>query len=298
MVRPPQGRVRGFTMIEAIVVIAISGIIAVVLSNLISRPIEGAVQAGARAILVDEADHALRMMARQIRSAVPNTLRSNDSSRLEMVETVDAASYRARAGVDDPGGANYQHVTPDSLLQFNKPDDQFNVLGVLTTGFAAQCDLTHPGERLVVYNTQAAVFYQDATSGSNPGVITPCGTTITATNPDDETHITLGSAFQFRQSSPEQRLYVAGSPISFICGAGELRMYRDYPIQSGQPTAADLTTLGASSGLLARDVQSCSFTYQTPTATRTALVTLTLTLHSADGGTVRLIHQVHVENTP
>src|SRR5262249_57485691 len=65
---------RGVTLIEMIVVIAITGIIAAAVAMFIRRPVEGYIDAARRAELTDIADTALRPMTRDLRSPLPNTI--------------------------------------------------------------------------------------------------------------------------------------------------------------------------------------------------------------------------------
>ena len=66
---------RGFTLVEAIVVIVITGIIAAGVAVFIRAPVEGYVDSVARAELTDAADTALRRLSRDVNSALPNSLR-------------------------------------------------------------------------------------------------------------------------------------------------------------------------------------------------------------------------------
>ena len=67
------------TLIELIVVITITGIIAVVLGQFIVRPIQGYQDQVRRAELVDAAEMALRRTALDIRQALPNSVRIRDA---------------------------------------------------------------------------------------------------------------------------------------------------------------------------------------------------------------------------
>ena len=64
----------GFTLIEAIVVIVITGIIASMVAVFIRTPVDGYLDAERRAGLTDIADTAVRRMARDIRLALPNSV--------------------------------------------------------------------------------------------------------------------------------------------------------------------------------------------------------------------------------
>jgi len=64
----------GFTLIELIMVIVITGIIAGMVAVFIQRPVEGYFDSVRRAVLSEEADSALRFAARDLQSALPNSI--------------------------------------------------------------------------------------------------------------------------------------------------------------------------------------------------------------------------------
>lgn len=73
--RTVRGRWQGgFTLLEAVVVIVITGIISAMVA-LIRAPVEGYIDSVARAELTDAADTALRRLTREVRTALPNSLR-------------------------------------------------------------------------------------------------------------------------------------------------------------------------------------------------------------------------------
>ena len=66
----------GFTLVEMVVVIAIVGILAAAATQLIRNPAQSFIDSENRANLTDRADTALRRMARDIRNALPNSVRT------------------------------------------------------------------------------------------------------------------------------------------------------------------------------------------------------------------------------
>ena len=68
-------RQRGFTLVELILVIVLCGIVAAMVGAVLSRPLEGFVAQSRRAELVDIGAGALDRMTRDIRMAVPGSLR-------------------------------------------------------------------------------------------------------------------------------------------------------------------------------------------------------------------------------
>lgn len=276
----------GFTLIEMIIVIVISGILATMISSFIAQPMQGYVDLSRRATLVGNADNALRRMQRDVRRALPNSLRvGGGGTALELLQSVDGGRYR-----DDPPG------DPGKRLAFNSADTEFNLLGTFTR---LAIPFSSSDHRLVIYNV--GVAGADAWQGVD--VITPAGMTIgiavDGANPDEH-HVTLGGAgFQFRFPSPSQRLYLIDGPVSYVCEGGELRRYWGYGISAAQAvTGAALSGAGASSALVTDQVSACNFTYQAGTQTRAGLMTLVLTLSDGTGEQVRLLQQAHVDNTP
>src|SRR5688572_23243570 len=66
---------QGFSLVELIVVIVITGIIASVIGSFIAGPIQGFFDQARRAALVDAAQLALLRMGRDLRAALPNSVR-------------------------------------------------------------------------------------------------------------------------------------------------------------------------------------------------------------------------------
>ena len=82
----------GFTLIEAIMVMVITGILAALVASFAS-PLKGYFDATARADLADVADTALRRMARELHAALPNSVRVS-GSYIEFLPTTIGGRYR------------------------------------------------------------------------------------------------------------------------------------------------------------------------------------------------------------
>ncbi|MGZ5779930.1 MAG: type II secretion system protein [Burkholderiaceae bacterium] len=278
------GSEQGFTLIEAVMVIVITGIIAAVVAVFIRLPVQGYVNSVARAELTDVADTSLRRMARDMRLALPNSIRISGGNYLELLLTKTGGRYLAEE--DNQGTAGILNFT-------NTAATSFTLVG--TPPASPQAIVA--GDSIVVYNLGLGVA--DAYSGGNRATVTGvAGNAITmATNP----FAAQNPPFK----SPTYRFQVVSSPVTYFCdglsagGTGRLTRYWNYAIAAAQPNTPALLA-GAQSAILASNVQSCTFSYASLPNTHSALIGLTMTLSNAisGAGTVVLFHQVHVDNTP
>ena len=152
---------RGVTLVELVMVIVIIGVMGSFTLWIITGPVDMYNAQATRAELTDAAELALRRIARDIRRAVPNSVRvGGGGTAVEMLNTMDGGRYRLRPG---PGAASQ-----DKRLRFNNTDDEFNVVGPFSP-------LNSNAHRLVIYNLGIA----GANAYAGDAVITPPGATIT-----------------------------------------------------------------------------------------------------------------------
>jgi len=286
---------RGFTLVELVITIAVGSIVVAIMAMFIVTPMTIYTAQTRRAALVDAADSALRFVGRDLRAALPNSVRVNPSgSALELLATVDGARYQDSGPLSNPALA----------LDLTAADGAF-----ATTVPFTQLPLPLPWSSsayyLSIYNlgVSGADAYQTLPP-TTPNVITPRGTTITisaGTGPTlNQNLVTLSSPFQFAFGSPGQRVFLVSGPVSYLCdtNAATLTRYSGYTIASTQPTsAAVLNAAGASSALVASNVGLCQFVFTGTTAQRNGLAKLTLQI-TQSGESVQLLHQVEVVNSP
>lgn len=255
----------GFTLIEAVMVIAVTGIVLAMVALFIAPATSAYFSSAARAQLSDEADTALRRIARDLAAALPNSARISGRS-LELIPVSGAARYAVASG--DP-------------LLFGTPDSSFDIVG-------PALKLSTSGQRLAWYNLGPAVPDADAYTQAN--------VRVASTAAGNATSVALsGAALPNALQAPPYRVYAIESPVSYRCdlAAGTLTRYSGYGFAATQPDPP-----GGSAAVLARHVKSCSFSYDTPPiSVRYALVTMRLEL-SANNETVALYHTVHLDNLP
>ena len=148
---------RGFTLIEMIVVIVLTSIIASAVAVFIKLPIQGYVDTARRAEMSDEADTALRRMGRDLRLALPNSVRVDGGATVEFLLTRTGGRYRA--AVDSTGAGD--------MLDFAVNNDpSFDQFGPLASGIGQTISA---GDILVVYNL--SIPDADAYAGENTATI-------------------------------------------------------------------------------------------------------------------------------
>jgi len=284
-------RQKGFTLVEMIMVIVITGIIGGMVAIFLNAPIRQYMDVARRAEMTDIADTALRRINRDLRLALPNSVRvtgacgGGDACFIEFLPTGSAS---CAAGAPCLGGGRYRAGaggTGDEL-DFTAADAGFEVLGAMPTVAA--------GDRIVVYNL--GIPGADAYAGTNRATAAAPAAPV----------VNLAPAFLFPFDSPGQRFHVVTTPVTYACApaaggvGGTLTRWQGYPIAAVQPAALPA---GGTAALLATNVSGCRFAYDGfVVAQRSGLVTMRLAITEADTNgvneTVTLYSAAHVSNQP
>lgn len=281
-------RQAGFTLVELVVVMVITGIVAAVVAVFIVRPVQAYFDTRARAELSNAADNALRLMSRDIRAALPNSVRvTNAGQTVEFIPT--HAGGRHRASGDETAG--------NDALAFGVTDTGFEVLGPMVSASA--------GQWLVVNNLGADSVYPNSNAYSAENASSSNRRQVSAVDSAAK-RISLVSTATLSTDNfvAPYRFRIVEQPVTYHCvpsaapGTGSLSRIKDYGFQDPQPAPPASTA----SALLVKGVTACSFSYDaTSVAQRYGLLTLRLTLSMdtlSGSESVTLFHAVHVDNLP
>lgn len=273
----PGWRSRGFTLVEMIIAIVITGILVGIVGMFGRRQIDAYIDVGNRAELADAADTALRRIGRDLQSALPNSVRVDASGRfLEYVPIRDAGRYQADFGGD----------AKDDPLDFGSSTDaSFRVFGPPLS--------IRTGDQLVIFNLGQPG--SDVYAGTSRRSIVGYATDVLTFAP---------AGTQFPLASPQNRFQIVGGPVSYECNIAQGTLIRHwcYDFQATQPVAfgglvKHAACTAEQSAVLVSDVAGCSFNYSTAVSQRNGLVVVRLSL-SRGGEAVELLHQIEVLNTP
>lgn len=280
----------------------VTGILAGIMVLFIRRPVQNYTASAARADLSDTADLALRRMARELRGALPNSVRltvDNGVWWLEFIPTISGGKYLS---VED----NAPNGTP---LSFTDTVAQpFSVIGPMPD---PPLTLPPANNFIVVYNLGIGFLGADAYTRANLARVVGFDTgqrTISYERYGDNDALGNGrnpfAAPASPNTSPGQRFQVVTEPVTFRCegfanGRGTLRRSVAANFLAAQPRPD-----AAAGALLADNVVACDFSIVAAGNQQSALIGLSIALGRPNlaGGnaeeTVTLTHQIHVDNTP
>lgn len=284
--RSSPRRMAGFTLVEAVMVIVITGILAAVVAIFIRAPVQGYFDTVRRAELTDQADLALRRITRDVRLALPNSVRVTTTGGVHYIEFIMTRSGgRYRDVSDGSTGGDFLSFTNAADLSF----DVHGPMPAITAGL----------DFIVVFNLGPgnapanAYATGDACASCNRARISGvAGNTVTlASNPYASQAPPLSSPNgRFQVVPGDVRAVTYSCPVAGAA-AGNLTRRWNYGFLAAQPTPP-----GGSQALLATDA-NCTVNYAPAIGGRHGLLDLQLTLTS-QGETVTLQQQIRVDNAP
>lgn len=255
----------GFTLVELVVVIVVLGILSLGTVSFISDSSRGFAATVSRSQLGTEARYVTGRLSRELRNALPGTVRSNGSC-VEFVPIVGASRYVTLPVATAAG--SFRSVPLDPLL------------------------LPLPAGTRVAVQPNAGGY-----ALSSPGAISPV-VSWTGPNPSNEITVAFATPHRFPAESATRRYFLVTDPVSYCVDGGALYRYVGYGFVAAQPGPASLPGSLPGRSLMVEQVATAApFTVSGATLTRNAVVDVDMSLQR-DGDSVRIEHVVQVRNVP
>ena len=251
----------GFTLIELIVVIVVSAIVAVFMVLFLNAPVESYFAQTRRSDLVDSAHRISDAVTADALTALPNSMRTNPAgTALELLATEGVARYYGQTDKPAPAG---EELTIGSSAPTFGTLDSFNAQALPFPPPSYQAPY------LSIGNVGTVPY--DAYNGAT--VMTPATTRITVgPNPgtppyvQGENYVTLSTPMTFQApgapaTQPSvHNAYLVSGPVSYVCNAnaanpaaGTLKRYSGYAVRAAQRVPP-----AGTGALIAHDVSACT----------------------------------------
>ena len=259
-------RDKGFTLVELILVLVILSIVTAIGTQFLSTALNSYHQAQFRVKLIAKGRVSIEQIVRQLRMAVPNSVRlSTSQDCIEFLPIVAGASYEGE--LPDAG---------NSAEAISSISTSHSILGLGTPA------------HVIVGAAQASEIYTTASPSSRVGV----GSLGTA----PYTNIPLISPHIFLQNSINKRLYLASNPKRFCVSGTDLIHYTNYGFQT--TNVSDIPP-GGNSILMAQSVtaQGSAFSLSNDSQDRNTSINIALRFNEGTES-VDLFQTVLIRNVP
>lgn len=294
----PPRRMTGFSLVELILVIVIMAVIAASLAVVMRPALTAYVDSKVRAEISDQADTALRRMLRDVRQAVPNSIRIPNTQCFELVPTSTGGRYRQASDTANDAASCESDWTASCSAPLD-PSRETSVFDSLTP-----LSTTPSADDLVVINNQNT---SDVYSGVNTSGITGVqalndtrGRMRISIHPKQFPYGYDGGRFMVVPNSQKAVFYVCSGADGSVDGAGNgkgaLYRVRNYGFNAAYPTSCPSA---ASGDIVASRVRSCTFIYNPNQGAtqQNGFIWLELTM-TRNNETAHLAVGAHVLNAP
>ena len=271
-------RAHGFTLIELVVTITISTIVVVFVAMFVAAPVSAFDAQSRRTKLVEGSLDAWPWMERDLRAALPNSVRvrlNGNYVALEMLNVTDAARFMEATSAPFKVAGSVRGVISPATATFN------NVyLSVGNPGFGPDDAYKLSGSMMLAVNL---------------GIAGLAG---------DENRLTPTPAANFSASalanSPKHWAYVVSGPVTYLCDQtlGTIRRYDGYSVTAVQSATPGNFAAAASNRLVAQGITSCNFQATVPSGGRQQTTAVRLVSTNAAGDSVTLLHTYRGEYVP
>ncbi len=263
----------GFTLMELIIVIIIMGVMAVGIAGFIKLSTQTYLNVTERDELLANARFAVERLNREVRNALPNSMRTANNvitNCLEFVPITTSTVYTQIAVAPEP-------VTNTiAVIPFKMSD-------------SVDYNCNDCGDVVIVYPLDNSEVYQDHSDTAGKAFEIESYLAI------NRSEIKLKQTAVFTEDSPTNRAYIVNSPVSYCLNGGRLTRYVGYGFSGVQP----LPPSTGSNSLMAEglDFASSNFTVVEASLQRNAVVQIKLNF-TRDGEQVVFDNAIHINNIP
>jgi MSHA biogenesis protein MshO len=269
-----------FTLVELVMVMVVISILATGSVKFISQSAQGLVDSAERQSLASTASIAIEKVLRQVRGALPNSVRTFDNSGnscIELVPILHSSEYLTVPIVS--AETDFEAIAFDDAIDGGE------------SGFVA----VYPISENSIYGTSPATPRNVSTnkaSASAVGIPSANLQTITFSS---------SSSYRFPTGSPGKRFYLVSQPISFCEDSmGRLWRYQNYGFHPD--SREEIPTSGADRILIADSLEkdSLSFNVSPPQLQRNAVVRMSLVIvsSSSNAESINSSQEVQLRNVP
>ncbi len=283
----PRARSAGFTLVEMVVTLVLFALMAVTLTVFFRPAFDTWINTRARSGLADQAANAVRLIQRDVRLAVPNSIRTPGTTCFELVPTLAGGRYRMAADTANAGSAA---VDPGVATT------SFDVLSPLAT-------LPVAGDWLVVDNQNPGDVYSGANRSAVTAVSTPVATAGRHRLAINAMQFPLGydgGRFSLVANSQQAVFYVCSGASSTLDSNGNapgvLVRLQAYGFNAAAPAGCPAT---AGADVVATGIRSCRFLYDPNQGATQQNGHLSLQLEfTRNNETSSIVSGAHVVNAP
>ena len=262
---------KGFTLIELIIVIIILAIMGISFAKITSNSVYGYIDARDRNKLSQTAQWVSERISREVREALPQSVRTGTSGNFHCVEFMPIVNASSYTNLPASGA-----ISSFQAVGFNLASNNSSLVAIMPI--------------------DSASLY------SSVGVLGTVASIATSAGDPNQAVITLDAPTNFLGRSPQNRFYLLNQPVSFCLNNanGQILRYANYGVNANQP-------FPPSNGSIVGEnfsVNGAVFNYQAGTLSRSGLLQVNLRLQNRDRTlsgseeSFEVYHEVHIRNVP
>ncbi len=200
---------RGFTLVELVLVIVLLGVISVGISGFIGLSTQTYLNVSDRDELISNARFIIERLNRELRNAVPNSVRVNSNNTTQCLEFVPIATSTVYTNIP---------VAPEPA------NNQITVIPFKAEDEVSDYRCNNCSDLVIVYPSDTASIYANHNDTTGK-VFNLADFTPPASLTNEWTLTIANGAVLFDQESPTQRLYIANEQISYCVFANKMYRY-------------------------------------------------------------------------